>query len=233
MTIGIYSAQSPSLKRYIGQSIDIERRINAHKIIHKRIQKGSFRKKDNAEWTKWECAMSKYEPDEIHYEIIAWNIPEEHLNLWECWFIGLYDSFNNGYNGTEGGHRSKRMKWTDEKKQKQSKLLKAGGKSKGKNNANFGNPQNRTSWCKGLTKETSPALMEIGKKVSGPRGPNPNLQGERNGMFGKKRTKESLLIHSEKIRNKPRIECPHCGKTLHSSGYKQYHGDKCKVINRP
>jgi group I intron endonuclease len=86
---GIYILTSPSEKKYVGKSIDIEKRLSNH-------QKYS----SNAD-TKWARAIRKYGFDNMSIEIIQ--APVEQLNMWEKFYIHFYDSFYNGYNGTLGG----------------------------------------------------------------------------------------------------------------------------------
>lgn len=72
--------------------------------------------------------------------------------------------------------------------------------------------------------------------------------GENNGMYGKKHTKESkrknsishlkenlsaetLKKMSTSAKNKPRITCEYCKKILTTSNYTRWHGNNCKLKN--
>ena len=46
-------------------------------------------------------AMRKY--NDWTYTILERNIPNNQLDKYECYYIGLYDSYKNGYNSTIGG----------------------------------------------------------------------------------------------------------------------------------
>jgi hypothetical protein len=63
-------------------------------------------------------------------------------------------------------------------------------------------------------------------------------------MLGKKhsdetkeiiKNKRALQIFSSetllKLRNRPKITCEHCGKTIPSPNYSKSHGEKCKFKN--
>ena len=48
-------------------------------------------------------------------------------------------------------------------------------------------------------------------------------------MLGKTHTAESKLKNSDANRNRPRFECPHCGKKCQRGTYTRWHGDNCKL----
>lgn len=99
--IGIYKYQN--LKNghiYIGQSVNLEQRKYAHKS-------SAFNESANDYNTQFHKAIRKYGLDNFSYEVLVELSPEEYsrelLNDLEQYYIKYYDSFNNGYNATEGG----------------------------------------------------------------------------------------------------------------------------------
>lgn len=87
----IYKITSPSGKLYIGQTIrSFESRMQQHK-------------RKNSECTLLKRAINKY-GDEMKYEIIEDNIPLEHLNNREIYWIKELNSLApDGYNCNTGG----------------------------------------------------------------------------------------------------------------------------------
>ena len=75
---------------YIGQSIDIHRRIKRH-------FDGSHKDR-----TLIDCAIAK-EPQNFSWEILI-ECAKEDLNYYENYYIYYYDSLNHGYNRNFGGH---------------------------------------------------------------------------------------------------------------------------------
>jgi group I intron endonuclease len=100
MATGIYILTSPNGKRYVGQSINCEKRIFDH--INSKYLIGS--------------AIRKYGFENFIQEIIECD--ESQLDMWERFYIHFYDSFNNGYNLTEGGCGIRGYKHSEETKQK-------------------------------------------------------------------------------------------------------------------
>ena len=94
-------------KVYIGQSINVYRRMKAHlweldrngnnMILHK--------------------AFKKYGIENFSYELIC-ECSAEELNEKEIYFIEKYDSYNNGYNATKGGGQNLGYNPTEETRQK-------------------------------------------------------------------------------------------------------------------
>lgn len=89
MTCGIYILKSPSHKYYIGKSNNIEWRLHCHN-----------RDTIKAD-TKLGRALRKYNFE--NFEIKIKKCPDYQLNEMEKYYIILYNSFKNGYNGTKGG----------------------------------------------------------------------------------------------------------------------------------
>lgn len=93
----IYRYVSPSGKVYIGQTTNERHRRNV------------FNSNQSYGGVKIDNARKKYGPENFEYTVLMKVIgddPEEiksYLNKLEVGFIKMYDSFNNGYNSTEGG----------------------------------------------------------------------------------------------------------------------------------
>lgn len=79
----------PTNKKYIGQTTNFKKRINEHM-------------NDNRTNSYFHNLLRKH-PDDFLIEIIEDNIPKDHLNEKEQYYIKLYDTVNNGFNLTPGG----------------------------------------------------------------------------------------------------------------------------------
>ena len=94
MSIGIYKYQNKiNQKIYIGQSSNIERRYEQHLYAAKHPHEKNI---------LIDKAISKYGIENFTFEIIEICSLEE-LDEKECYWIGYYNSYNNGYNNTIGG----------------------------------------------------------------------------------------------------------------------------------
>lgn len=96
---------------YIGQTIySLNNRISRHKC-------DSLNNRDNMYFHR---AIRKYGIDNFDWDIIdkADNIDE--LNRLEIYYIGWYDTYNNGYNLTLGGKSNVGYKHSEESKRKNS-----------------------------------------------------------------------------------------------------------------
>lgn len=114
MIIGIiYKYTSPSGKSYIGQTTNESLR-----------RKNWFNSKYHYAGRKIDRARKKYGRDKFSYEILVKNtyssreIAIEDLNRLEIYYIGLYDSYRNGYNSTIGGDGVVGLKLTPEQIEK-------------------------------------------------------------------------------------------------------------------
>ena len=100
----IYRYESPSGKSYIGQTNDELNRKRQHK-------QSAYNEKDKAYNYKFHIAIRKYGFDSFKYEILysvfCDSLKEliQDLNEKEIYYIGLYDSYKNGYNMTIGGNQ--------------------------------------------------------------------------------------------------------------------------------
>lgn len=94
----IYRYKSPSGKYYIGQTINEQHRRRVFNTLN--CTYGG---------KKIDTARKKYGPENFEYtvlmEVKGDNSEEvqKYLNILEVGFIKMYDSYNNGYNSTEGG----------------------------------------------------------------------------------------------------------------------------------
>lgn len=86
--IGIYKITSPSGKVYIGQSIDIEKRLKSYKNLQCKKQRAIY------------SSLLKYGPENHIYEIVS-ECDVEQLNEKERYYQELYNAFGkNGLNLT-------------------------------------------------------------------------------------------------------------------------------------
>lgn len=114
----IYKYTSPSGKSYIGQTMNESRR------------KKEFFNSFNYAGDKIENARKKYGASNFLYEVLYRTensdikLLTEELNQMEIYYIGYYDTVNNGYNTSIGGQSSNGVLLNEEVKQKMIKSLK-------------------------------------------------------------------------------------------------------------
>ena len=105
-------------KMYIGQTLYPEARWKAHRY-------GKYKNGWHKDYQN--------NPDKYEYSVIEYNVPEDKLDEREIFWISFFDSYNNGYNLTQGGDgMSKGYKLSDETKHKMSEA------KKGENNPMYG-----------------------------------------------------------------------------------------------
>lgn len=94
-------------KLYIGQTTDIVNRKSKHKGCSRTVKNKFYNAVRKYGWNNFEFS--------ILIEIEADTIEEcsERLDFLEFIYIALYDSYNNGYNSTPGGHTPRGMKRSD------------------------------------------------------------------------------------------------------------------------
>lgn len=114
MNSGIYMWTSPSGKSYIGQAKNLQERKWEFNSKSKRYSGLLINR-----------AREKYSKDEWEYKILEYCEPNE-LNEKEKFWIGFYDTYNNGYNLTLGGDTSIGYSMSTETKEKISKSKKGG-----------------------------------------------------------------------------------------------------------
>ena len=96
MESGIYKIENQiNHLVYIGQAKIIERRISAHRYIYKNANSLEYNNQIHT-------AMREYGIENFTFEVIE-RCSIERLNEREKYWISYYDSYKNGYNGTEGG----------------------------------------------------------------------------------------------------------------------------------
>lgn len=94
--VGIYKIENLINNHcYIGQSINIQKRLNRHKTV-------AFNENNNDYNYPLYRAFRKYGLENFSFEILEECLPEE-LNEKERYYIQEYNSFFNGYNQTLGG----------------------------------------------------------------------------------------------------------------------------------
>lgn len=94
--IGIYCFKNKvNGKRYIGQSIHLEKRYNEHKNNHLNPKYCNYN-------SKFYRALRKYGFENFEYNILA-ICQQDDLNELEQFYIQKYDSKKSGYNSTFGG----------------------------------------------------------------------------------------------------------------------------------
>lgn len=97
MNCGIYIIKNLiNNKVYIGQSINIDKRLEVHK---QNAFNETCKEYDKCLYK----AIRKYGLNNFSFEILE-KCTEEDLNERECYWIKHYDSYNNGYNCTIGGN---------------------------------------------------------------------------------------------------------------------------------
>lgn len=196
MTGTIYKYTSPSGKVYIGQTLNEERRRNEFLDLSicyagKRI----------------ELARKKYKPENFKYEILEKKEYDNlenalyDLNSMESYYIGKFDSYNNGYNMTYGGEGVRGIVFDNDIKTKISNTLKEYYKT-------HVNP----FYNKKHTDKTKKLLSDIAKKrgVSPLKGKKLSEKhrklisernklniGEKNPFYGKKHSEETKKIISD------------------------------------
>ena len=98
----IYCYTSPSGKKYIGQTTRGDKRKLEHIRNSKNVNSYNYN-------CKFYTALRKYGFDSFKYEVLYTVIDDDEekvmwqLNKLECYYIGLNDSFRNGYNQSIGG----------------------------------------------------------------------------------------------------------------------------------
>ena len=165
-------ANLESGKMYIGQTLHPERRWNEHRY-------GKYKNGWHKDYQN--------NPDKYEYSIIEYDVPEDKLDEREIFWIKFFDSYNNGYNLTEGGHSVRGYKYTDEVKQKISES------HKGEKNPFYGRHH---------SEETRRKMSERMKGENNPFYNNHSLAGKNHPMYGKKHSEEARKKMSEAANHK-------------------------------
>lgn len=105
--VGIYKIENLLNHHcYIGQSRNIEKRWEAHKIAAFNSNQSSY------DYPLYK-AIRKYGLENFSFEVVETCSVEE-LNYKEIYWIGFYNSFEEGYNQTIGGYAPTYPKLTEE-----------------------------------------------------------------------------------------------------------------------
>lgn len=98
-----------------------------------------------------------------------------------------------------------------------------------------------SAWNTGLTKDTDARLQLSAEKTSASvqawmdsMTPEQRKQkfgnyGEKNGFYNKSHSEETKLKISQSAKNRPIIECVHCGKKTTAGNHTRWHGNNCKL----
>jgi len=101
---------------YIGQTKDPHKRFNTHKNL-------AFGKRKNN--YPLYVDMRNYGIDNFEFIILEDNVPQEEMGNREKYYIEKYDTYNNGYNRTIGGHGVTGYTHTEEARKKMSVAVSA------------------------------------------------------------------------------------------------------------
>lgn len=167
-------------KKYIGQTKrEVSERLKEHLEI-------AYHTKRNLHLYN---AMRKYGIENFEVTILKTDLPENKLDEWEIYYIGKYDTLENGYNNTAGGGGIRGYHHTQETKNKISKSVRENPERYTKERA-----QKISYALKGkkLTEEHKKHLSEARKG---------KYTGYDNGFYMKHHTKESKQkMHDSSIR---------------------------------
>lgn len=162
-------------KCYIGQTL-----YDANKRFKEHINASTNTRKNNHFYN----AIRKYGIENFELEILENNVAEDKLDELEIYYIKKYDSYNNGYNSTIGGHGVHGIVFTDEVLQKKSNSMKAKWKNK-----NIPLTSKERNLKISQINKGKPKSIEHRKKLS-------DLAkqriGDKNAFYGKKHTKETI-----------------------------------------
>ena len=202
-------------KIYYGSSQDIGVRWKEHRNA---LRRGDH--KNGHLQNSW----NKYGPAAFTFAVFDYCEVED-LYPYEQVLLDLHVGKEYCYNiGTDAKAPFRGRKHTEESKQKMKDSLKGRpAHNKGKPHTEetkrkIGDAQRgEKSHAYGKTKSVEARLASSKAQL-----------GEKNHFHGKTHTDESRARMSETLRNKPKTECPHCGREFHKGNYSRWHGDKCK-----
>lgn len=164
----IYKYTAPNGKVYIGQT--------TNELYRRRMWFGAGRYTGGK--SKIDRARSKYGAENFSYEVLfkasfpSTETATKELNRLEIYYIGLYDSYKNGYNSTIGGEGSRGFKLSEESRHKISIHGRGIKKPVG-----FGDKISKARKGKKFSEETKRKLSQA-KKNKGSQIIQYNLRGE-------------------------------------------------------
>lgn len=211
-------------RMYIGQTVHPNYRWKQHRYC-----------KNPTGWRK----DYQNNPEKYEYSVIEYDVPEDKLDEREIFWISFFDSYNNGYNLTEGGHSVRGYKYTDEVKQKISEAIKKRWqdpeylkkmenrpKQCGEKNGMYGDHrftgENNPMYGKKHSEETRKKMSEHHADVSGENNPfygNHSLAGKNNPMYGKTHSEEARKKMSDAIK----------GRHWYNNGIVQIQSFECPI----
>lgn len=210
--IGIYCIKNNlNNKVYIGQSININHRIQEHiSLLNRNCHSNSYLQR----------SFNKYGIENFSHEIIE-ECSEELLSEREIYWINYYDSYNNGYNLTEGGEGLRGYKFNNDTKSKISKSLigikrseetrnKISISKSGPNHPNYHKPSNVQPFYGKTHSEGSRQKISVNHRdISGDNNPMKNrdvvmkAKETRKGYIVSNDTKIKMSESQKRIGNKP------------------------------
>lgn len=159
-------------KSYVGQTVNPYKRFNQHL---------------NSNNKDWHVDYHK-NPEKYEYIVVEDNIPEDQLDEREVYWIDYYDSYNNGYNLTEGGCGNRGYKLSYETKKKISKS------NKGKHRSDETKKKiSESSKGKHLSEEHKIKISE-------------SMKGKNAYWYGKHHSEEHKRKISESMKGKPKTK---------------------------
>ena len=182
-------------KKYIGQTT---------KPLKERIKQHLQRCNKNVNLHLYN-SIRKYGFENFKVTVLKDNIPVEELDRWECYFIGKYNTFNEGYNNTIGGGGVKGYHHSPQVCKKISKTI-----SEHKDMYTLERAMKISKALKGV-----PKSVEHRKHLSEYRLKNrERLCGQNNGFYGKQHTDKSKKQMSESSIKYDVIQMDENGKEL-------------------
>lgn len=154
-------------KMYIGQTLYPERRYNEHR----------YGKYKNGWHKDYQNNPEKYE-----YSVIEYDVPEDKLDEREIFWISFFNSYNNGYNLTEGGNSTRGYKHTEETRKKMSEHH---ADVSGEKHPMYGRHHSE-EWRQKMSERMKCE----------------NHKGEKNPMYGKKHSEETRKKLSDAIKGR-------------------------------
>jgi len=193
-------------------------------------------------------AIKKYGKENFTKDIICETFNIDNLNKLEKSYIYIFKSIFGEmcYNIAEGGQGGNSLRYYTEEQMKEFRN-KMSEITSGENNPFFNkthsdktkklcgiqNIGNKNKLGYKMSEESKKKLSELktGTKFSKEVNKKKSCPGEKNGMYGKSHSKETIEKISQNIKEskKEKIECPYCGKFSDKGNYNRWHGENCKM----